>query len=99
MQASRDLTSPAAARLRSSTATTTCSLLDHVTYMHAWQVIYCHNHGVVHRDIKLDNFIYENEYAARPRPSTARGTTHARDPVREGPRARGAPRSARRVRA
>ena len=24
-------------------------------------VIYCHHHGVVHRDIKLDNFIYENE--------------------------------------
>ena len=23
--------------------------------------IYCHHHGVVHRDIKLDNFIYENE--------------------------------------
>ena len=24
-------------------------------------VIYCHHHGVVHRDIKLDNFIYEDE--------------------------------------
>jgi len=24
-------------------------------------VLYCHRHGVVHRDIKLDNFIYENE--------------------------------------
>lgn len=24
-------------------------------------VLYCHHHGVVHRDIKLDNFIYENE--------------------------------------
>jgi serine/threonine protein kinase len=24
-------------------------------------IIYCHHHGVVHRDIKLDNFIYENE--------------------------------------
>ena len=24
-------------------------------------VVYCHHHGVVHRDIKLDNFIYENE--------------------------------------
>ena len=24
-------------------------------------VIYCHHHGVVHRDIKLDNFIYEHE--------------------------------------
>jgi len=23
--------------------------------------IYCHHHGVVHRDIKLDNFIYESE--------------------------------------
>jgi len=23
--------------------------------------MYCHKHGVVHRDIKLDNFIYENE--------------------------------------
>jgi len=25
-------------------------------------VIYCHHHGVVHRDIKLDNFIYENDH-------------------------------------
>ena len=24
-------------------------------------IIYCHHHGVVHRDIKLDNFIYESE--------------------------------------
>jgi serine/threonine protein kinase len=24
-------------------------------------VLYCHQHGVVHRDIKLDNFIYEDE--------------------------------------
>jgi len=24
-------------------------------------VLYCHQHGVVHRDIKLDNFIFENE--------------------------------------
>jgi len=24
-------------------------------------IIYCHHHGVVHRDIKLDNLIYENE--------------------------------------
>jgi len=24
-------------------------------------IMYCHKHGVVHRDIKLDNFIYENE--------------------------------------
>ncbi|KAL1515336.1 hypothetical protein AB1Y20_001967 [Prymnesium parvum] len=24
-------------------------------------VLYCHHNGVVHRDIKLDNFIYENE--------------------------------------
>jgi serine/threonine protein kinase len=24
-------------------------------------VLYCHQHGVVHRDIKLDNFIYEHE--------------------------------------
>ena len=24
-------------------------------------IIYCHHHGVVHRDIKLDNFIYEHE--------------------------------------
>lgn len=24
-------------------------------------ILYCHHHGVVHRDIKLDNFIYENE--------------------------------------
>merc|ERR1719487_1263294 len=24
-------------------------------------VLYCHRHGIVHRDIKLDNFIYETE--------------------------------------
>jgi len=24
-------------------------------------IIYCHHHGIVHRDIKLDNLIYENE--------------------------------------
>ena len=24
-------------------------------------VVYCHHNGIVHRDIKLDNFIYENE--------------------------------------
>ena len=24
-------------------------------------VLYCHHNGIVHRDIKLDNFIYENE--------------------------------------
>jgi hypothetical protein len=24
-------------------------------------IIYCHHHGVVHRDVKLDNFIYEHE--------------------------------------
>eukprot|EP00967_Tisochrysis_lutea_P131445 scaffold228505_cov33-Tisochrysis_lutea.AAC.5 len=30
-------------------------------------VLYCHQHGVVHRDIKLDNFIYEHEVHAPSR--------------------------------
>ena len=45
-------------------------------------IIYCHHHGVVHRDIKLDNFIYENEYARAARPPHAESGTRCAWPVR-----------------
>ena len=44
-------------------------------------IIYCHHHGVVHRDIKLDNMIYEHEGENNsPLALQLRLTSHLRSP-------------------
>ena len=45
-------------------------------------IIYCHHHGVVHRDIKLDNMIYEHEGENNsPLALQLRLTSHLRSPL------------------